>query len=103
MFTGSVEHAIAHIEESIQGKVEDRYLRWYAIKLFERDGKVLAELKLTQALKAHLEKHIQDCEQELDDDESIITNQRYAYISGVVEKAVKKKGPGTAWSSSGQD
>ena len=91
VFTGSVEHAIAHIEESIQGKVDDRYLRWYAIKLFERDEKVLAELKLDEALKAHLEKHIQDCEQELDDDaESIITNQRYAYISGVVEKSVQK-------------
>ena len=91
VFTGSVEHAIAHIEESIQGKVEERYLRWYAIKLFERDGKVLAELELDEALKTHLEKHIQDCEQELDDDaESIITNQRYAYISGVVDKAVQK-------------
>ena len=91
VFTGSVEHAIAHIEEFIQGKVDDRYLRWYAIKLFERDEKVLAELKLDEALKAHLEKHIQDCEQELDDDaESIITNQRYAYISGVVEKSVQK-------------
>lgn len=91
VFTGTVEHAIAHIEESIQGKVEERYLRWYAIKLFERDGKVLAELELDEALKAHLEKHIQDCEQELDDDaESIITNQRYAYISGVVDKAVQK-------------
>ena len=91
VFTGSVEHAIAHIEESIQGKVDDRYLRWYAIKLFERDEKVLAELKLDEALKAHLEKHIQGCEQELDDDaESIITNQRYAYISGVVEKSVQK-------------
>ncbi len=91
VFTGSVEHAIAHIEESIQGKVDDRYLRWYAIKLFERDEKVLAELKLDDALKAHLEEHIQDCEQELDDDaESIITNQRYAYISGVVEKSVQK-------------
>ena len=91
VFTGSVGHAIAHIEESIQGKVEERYLRWYAIKLFERDGKVLAELELDEALKAHLEKHIQDCEQELDDDaESIITNQRYAYISGVVDKAVQK-------------
>ena len=91
VFTGSVEHAIAHIEESIQGKVDDRYLRWYAITLFERDEKVLAELKLDEALKAHLENHIQGCEQELDDDaESIITNQRYAYISGVVEKSVQK-------------
>ena len=92
VFTGSVEHAIAHIEESIQGKVDDRYLRWYAIKVFERDSKVLESLKLDAALLAHLEEHIADCEKELDDDaESIITNQRYTYINGVVTKAVKKK------------
>ena len=92
VFTGSVEHAIAHIEESIQNKVDDRYLRWYAIKIFERDEKVLESLRLDKDLLAHLEEHILDCEKELDDDaESIITNQRYAYISGVVGKAVKKK------------
>ncbi|MBD5118196.1 MAG: ferrous iron transport protein B [Clostridiales bacterium] len=92
VFTGSVEHAIAHIEESIQGKVSDRYLRWYAIKVFERDEKVMEELNFGPDLKAHLEEHIVDCEKELDDDaESIITNQRYAYISGVVHKAVVKK------------
>ena len=92
VFTGSVEHAIAHIEESIAGKVDARNLRWYAIKVFERDEKVLAELNLDAGLKKHLEEHIQDCEKELDDDaESIITNQRYAYINKVVDKAVKKK------------
>ncbi len=92
VFTGSVEHAIAHIEESIQGKVDDRFLRWYAIKIFERDGKVLSELNLSGELKAHLEEHIADCERELDDDaESIITNQRYAYINGVVNKSVKRQ------------
>ena len=92
VFTGSVEHAIAHIEESIQGRVDDRYLRWYAIKLFERDEKVLEQLGLSPELKKHLELHIADCEHELDDDaESIITNQRYSYISSVVDKAVKKK------------
>ena len=92
VFTGSVEHAIAHIEESIAGKVDARNLRWYAIKVFERDEKVLAELNLDASLKKHLEEHIRDCEKELDDDaESIITNQRYAYINKVVEKAVKKK------------
>ncbi|MGM9619091.1 MAG: ferrous iron transport protein B [Oscillospiraceae bacterium] len=92
VFTGSVEHALAHIEESIQGKVDDRYLRWYAIKLFERDEKVLADLRLDEELASHLEAHIADCERELDDDaESIITNQRYSYISSVVSKAVKKK------------
>ena len=91
VFTGSVEHAIAHIEESIQGRVDGRYLRWYAIKLFERDDKVLAQLDLDDDLKAHLEEHIADCEQEMDDDaESIITNQRYAYISSVVDQAVRK-------------
>ena len=92
VFTGSVEHALAHIEESIQGQVADSYLRWYAIKIFERDEKVLEELNLPSDLKAHLEEHIADCEKELDDDaESIITNQRYSYINGVVAKAVKKK------------
>ena len=94
VFTGSVEHAISHIEESIQGKVDEGYLRWYAIKLFERDEKVLEDLKLDKDLAEHLEEHIADCEKELDDDaESIITNQRYAYINGVVSKAVKKKAP----------
>ena len=92
VFTGSVEHALAHIEESIQGKVSAGYLRWYAIKVFERDQKVMEELGLDPGLKAHLEEHIADCEKELDDDaESIITNQRYSYINSVVTKAVKKK------------
>ena len=92
VFTGSVEHALAHIEESIQGKVADGYLRWYAIKIFEQDEKVMEELALSSDLKAHLEEHIADCEREMDDDaESIITNQRYSYISGVVSKAVRKK------------
>ena len=94
VFTGSVEHALAHIEESIEGKVDNQYLRWYAIKVFERDEKVMEELRLDDALAAHLEEHIADCEQELDDDaESIITNQRYAYINSVVTKAVRKKAP----------
>ena len=92
VFTGSVEHAIAHIEESIQGKVDDRFLRWYAVKLFERDDKVQQELKLDKALVDHIDQHIADCEKEMDDDaESIITNQRYAYLNTVVEKAVRKK------------
>ena len=92
VFTGSVEHAIAHIEESISGKVEEQYLRWYAIKLFERDEKVLESLQLEEKLLAHLEEHITDCEKEMEDDaESIITNQRYSYINRVVSRAVKKK------------
>ena len=94
VFTGSVEHALAHIEESIEGRVDGQYLRWYAIKIFERDEKVMEELRLDADLAAHLEEHIADCEQELDDDaESIITNQRYAYINSVVTKAVRKKAP----------
>ncbi len=92
VFTGSVEHALAHIEESISGLVDARYLRWYAIKIFERDEKVLEDLKLNEDLKSHLEEHIADCEKELDDDaESIITNQRYAYINSIVTRSVKKK------------
>ena len=92
VFSGSVEHALAHIEESIDGKVDPNYLRYYAIKLFERDEKVQKELALDSALLAHLETHIADCEQELEDDaESIIADQRYTYIAGVVEKAVKKR------------
>ena len=94
VFTGSVEHALAHIEESITDRVSAQNLRWYAIKLFERDEKVLQELALDSALAEHLEAHIADCEKELDDDaESIITNQRYAYISKVVDHCVKKKAP----------
>ena len=103
VFTGSVEHAIAHIEESIQGRVDENYLRWYAIKLFERDEKVLADLKLGKTLTDHLEEHIADCERELDDDaESIITNQRYAYINGVVSRAVRKKAVGQNLTTSDQ-
>ena len=103
VFTGSVEHAIAHIEESIQGRVDENYLRWFAIKLFERDEKVLADLKLGKTLTDHLEEHIADCERELDDDaESIITNQRYAYINGVVSRAVRKKAAGQNLTTSDQ-
>ncbi len=101
VFNGSVEHAIAHIEESIEDKVAPRFLRWYAIKLFERDEKVIEELNLDPDLMAHLEEHIAACEQELDDDsESIITNQRYAYIADVVQSAVKKKRIGQKMSTS---
>ena len=92
LFGGSVEHALAHIEESIEGKVNGNYLRYYAIKLFERDEKVQQELGLDATMLAHLEKHIADCEEEMDDDaESIIADQRYTYISTVVGKAVQKK------------
>ena len=92
VFTGSVEHAIAHIEESIQDKVDPAQLRWYAVKLFERDHKATDQLHLPADLMAHIEGHIQDCEKEMDDDaESIITNQRYTYIQKIVADTVKKK------------
>ena len=94
VFNGSVEHALAHIEESIEGKVSQNYLRWYAIKLFERDQRVRNELKLDNDLISHLEKHIADCEAEMDDDaESIIADQRYTYIGNVMDRAVVKKAP----------
>ena len=92
VFNGSVEHALAHIEESVEGLVKPNYLRWYAIKLFERDEVVRKEIGLEKALLNHLEQHILDCEREMDDDaESIIADQRYTYIETVVRKAVKKK------------
>lgn len=92
VFTGSVEHAIAHIEESIQGKVPDSQIRWFAIKVFERDEKVLEKMYLTEEEKKHIEEHIVDCEKELDDDaESIITSQRYEYIQKLIGKTVVKK------------
>ncbi len=92
VFKGSVEHAIAHIEESIEHKVDDKNLRWFAIKTFERDEKALENMSLDDATKKHIEKHIEDCEKELDDDaESIITNQRYNYIQDLVKSCVVKK------------
>ncbi len=92
VFHGPVEHALAHIEESIEPIVDKRELRWYAIKVFERDEKALENIKISPELKAHLEEHIKSCEAELDDDsESIITNQRYDYITSIISKTVKKK------------
>ncbi len=91
IFTGSVEHAIAHIEESIQEKVDEQHLRWFAVKIFERDEKVLKDLGLETELIGHLEKHIRDCEKELDDDaDGIITNQRYASIEKIIAEAVER-------------
>ena len=101
VYNGSVEHALAHIEESIEGKVAAHYLRWYAIKLFERDEMVRREVNLDSNLLAHIEKHIQDCEWEMDDDaESIVADQRYTYIERVIAKAVTKKAPKHALSLS---
>ena len=94
VFTGSVERAIAHIEESLQGKVDDRFLRWFAVKVFERDEDAEKNLGLTPELKAHLETHIADCEKEMDDDaESIITYQRYSYIYKIMGDVMERKNP----------
>lgn len=92
VFTGSVETAVSQIEEILTGRVDSRCLRWYAIKVFERDEKVMEMLKPDASEASRLEACITACEKELDDDaESIITNQRYTYITGVVGKAVRKK------------
>ncbi len=92
VFKGGVEHALAHIEESIENVVDSNYLRWYAIKLFERDEVVQEELNLPADVMAHVEQHIADCEAEMDDDaESIVADNRYTYIGEVVSRAVKKK------------
>ena len=94
VFGGQVEHALAHIEESIEGMVNKNYLRWYSIKLFERDERVREEIGLGSNMLSHLEKHIRDCEEEMDDDaESIIADQRYKYIETVIKRAVVKKAP----------
>jgi ferrous iron transport protein B len=91
VFEGTVEHAIAHIEESLESVLSSKPLRWYAIKVFERDEKVLEELGLEETLSSHLEEHIRFCEEEYQDRaESIITDQRYLYISELVKTVMKK-------------
>lgn len=92
VFTGSVEHAIAHIEESIHDKVDKEFVRWYAIKVFERDHDATDALQLDPKSLAHLDTHIKDCEDEMDDDsESIIINQRYSYIGRIISSVLTKK------------
>ncbi len=94
-FSGAVEHAIAHIEEAALNDVPSERQRWYAIKIFERDEKVLGQLSLDPAVLSHIEKDIQAAETELDDDaESIITNERYIYISTILKGCYKKKNTG---------
>jgi len=89
VFSGSVEHAIAHIEESIQGKVPLRSIRWYAIKIFERDREIIKKLDIGVGEMKHIEEHIRDCEKELGDDaESIITSQRYEFIKKLMDKSL---------------
>lgn len=88
---GAVEHAIAHIEEVALHNMPEEQQRWYAIKIFERDSKVINQLKLSQKLISHIEEDIKAAEKELDDDaESIITNERYLYISAITNKCYKK-------------
>lgn len=91
-FDGSVEHALAHIEEAIAGRVEASRERWYAIKLFERDEKVRESLQLEEPVLTRIEAEIVACETELDDDsESIITGERYNYIGSIIEDCYKKR------------
>ncbi len=94
-FCGCVEHAIAHIEEAFLHDIPEEQQRWYAIKIFERDEKVLEMLKLPEDTRAHIEKDIVGAEEEMDDDaESIITNERYIYIASIIKGCLKKKNKG---------
>ena len=94
-FSGPVEHAIAHIEEATEGKLPAAQQHWYAVKIFERDEKVLEQLNLSSDVKAHIEQDIVSAEKELDDDaESLITNDRYTYISGILKGSYSKKKTG---------
>ncbi|MCM1358138.1 MAG: ferrous iron transport protein B, partial [Prevotella sp.] len=94
-FSGCAEHAIAHIEEAVLHNYPEEQQRWYAIKIFERDEKVLEKLRIPEEVKQHIEIDIQSAEAEMDDDsESIITNERYVYISDVMKECCKKKNKG---------
>lgn len=94
-FSGTVEHALAHIEEAAVHDMPSEQQRWYAIKIFERDDKVLEQLKLSQNVLDHIEEDIKAVEAELDDDaESIITNERYVYIASLMKASYKKKKAG---------
>lgn len=91
-FSGPVEHAIAHIEEAVVHELPEEQQRWYAIKIFERDDKILEQLSVEKAVVEHIEKDICAAEKELDDDaESIITNERYVYIASIIHACLKKK------------
>ena len=94
-FNGVVEHAIAHIEEAFLNDVPEEQQRWYAIKIFERDEKVIEQLGMSEQVKTHIEKDICAAEKEMDDDsESIITNERYIYIASIIKDCYKKKNQG---------
>ena len=94
-FSGTVEHAIAHIEEAALHALPEEKMRWYAIKIFERDSKVIEKLNLSPEIVSHIETDIKAAEKELDDDaESIITNERYIYIAELMKACYKKKDAG---------
>ena len=94
-FSGSIEHALAHIEEAALHNLPEEQQRWYAIKIFERDEKVLEQLKLPKDVLVHIEADIDACENELDDDaESIITSARYDYIAELIKDCYKKRNTG---------
>lgn len=96
IFSGVVEHAIAHIEEAVVHNLPEEQQRWYAVKIFERDEKVLQQLNVSEDILNHIEKDIKNAENELDDDaESIITNERYIYIASVIKNCYKKKNKDT--------
>ena len=94
-FSGCVEHAIAHIEEAVLHDMPENQQRWYAIKIFEGDEKVLSQLNIPEDTLAHIQEDIKAAEEELDDDaESIITNERYIYIASIIKACYKKKNAG---------
>ncbi|MDD2970811.1 MAG: ferrous iron transport protein B [Lachnospiraceae bacterium] len=94
-FSGSVEHALAHIEEAVLHSLPENQQRWYAIKIFERDAKVIEQLNIADQVATHVEEDIKSCEKEMDDDsESIITNERYRYISSIIKDCCVKKNQG---------
>ena len=100
MFSGEVEHALAHIEEAAVHSMPEERQRWYAVKLFERDDKVLEQMNLSESVLAHIEADIKAVEEELDDDaESVITNERYVYIGSIIKGCLKKKSVGKLTSS----
>ena len=94
-FSGAVEHAIAHIEEAVLHNMPEDEQRWYAIKIFERDEKIIEKLNIKPDVMQHIETDIRSAENELDDDaESIITNERYVYIAEIIKGCYKKKNAG---------
>ena len=99
-FSGPVEHAIAHIEEAVLHDMPEEQQRWYAIKIFERDEKVLAQMNIPGDVMAHIENDIKAAETENDDDaESIITGERYVYIASIIQSCYKKKNAGSLTTS----